>query len=442
MSRDVIAILFPEDGKFTYHQIESLVLTRYSAVFQAGGLVVVLVEIFRKNFLASIVPVIVNAILNHHHLVVDIVAFVQKGDFPRSRLGEKQRGKILAGWVTRKIQTIAQFGIREPEEDHIGQIAEEASPIKQSLGSRNGTPSSLNLRRPDSTAISMTGAAMSQQTTLLSSSPQPQAYVPAPAAGQQPRQPGPDYYQPQPLLREDTYELPAPLSIPELPGGDQLEDDDTPTNSRHSNSTNPTNPQLSLVTSHHSPLHYSPIDPRNNPFTDSPLERTGRPSQEYQAYDGRRSESSDGNTTVNHDPTLTHLNERNRGHTPQPPVPSYAQKPYLHLDGVPETNIRSNNSSPLEGDRFSLPSQQRRRSSANLLSATSLGSDYGTDEGIVGGSAPAPLRITNRTSVVEGRGDDKSTTQKKLSEEEEWAKEALGFMGYAGTGGVSGHYGA
>lgn len=74
-----------------------------------------LVEVFRKNFLAAIVPVIVNAILNSHHVIVDIVAFVSKGDFPRSRLGEKQRGKILASWVTRKLRTIAQFGIRDPE---------------------------------------------------------------------------------------------------------------------------------------------------------------------------------------------------------------------------------------------------------------------------------------------------------------------------------------
>jgi hypothetical protein len=65
--------------------------------------------------LASIVPVIVNAILNEHQIVVDIVAFVNKGDFPRSRLGEKQRGKILASWVTRKMRTMAQFGIRDPD---------------------------------------------------------------------------------------------------------------------------------------------------------------------------------------------------------------------------------------------------------------------------------------------------------------------------------------
>ena len=69
----------------------------------------------RKAYLASVVPVIVNAILNEHQLIVDIVAFVAKGDFPRSRLGEKQRGKILASWVTRKMRTIAQFGIRDPD---------------------------------------------------------------------------------------------------------------------------------------------------------------------------------------------------------------------------------------------------------------------------------------------------------------------------------------
>jgi hypothetical protein len=88
---------------------------------------VVLVEVVRKAYLASIVPVIVNVILNEHQVVVDIVAFVARGDFPRSRLGEKQRGKILASWVTRKLRTIAQFGIRDPEsvENQIAELPED-----------------------------------------------------------------------------------------------------------------------------------------------------------------------------------------------------------------------------------------------------------------------------------------------------------------------------
>lgn len=74
---------------------------------------VVLIEVSRKAYLASIVPVVVNSILNEHQIIVDIVAFVNRGDFPRSRLGEKQRGKILAGWVSRKMRTVAQFAIKD-----------------------------------------------------------------------------------------------------------------------------------------------------------------------------------------------------------------------------------------------------------------------------------------------------------------------------------------
>ena len=96
----------------------------------------VLVEVTRKAYLASIVPVIVNAVLNEHQVVVDIIAFVSKGDFPRSRLGEKQRGKILASWVTRKMRTIAQFGIRDPDAAD-SQITEVAEP-RSHLGTLDG----------------------------------------------------------------------------------------------------------------------------------------------------------------------------------------------------------------------------------------------------------------------------------------------------------------
>ncbi|KAH9906437.1 acetyl-CoA synthetase-like protein [Xylariomycetidae sp. FL2044] len=104
---------FPMDIEASVERCHRNIVPTGCAVFQAGGLVVVLVEVSRKAYLASIVPVIVNAILNEHQIVIDIVAFVNKGDFPRSRLGEKQRGKILAGWVTRKMRTVAQFAIRD-----------------------------------------------------------------------------------------------------------------------------------------------------------------------------------------------------------------------------------------------------------------------------------------------------------------------------------------
>lgn len=109
----------------------------------------VLVEVGRKAYLASIVPVIVNAILNEHQIVVDIVAFVNKGDFPRSRLGEKQRGKILASWVTRKMRTMAQFGIRDPESG-LSDVTETMEPRSGIASLRNGSVMANSLRNVES----------------------------------------------------------------------------------------------------------------------------------------------------------------------------------------------------------------------------------------------------------------------------------------------------
>ncbi|KAK9468858.1 hypothetical protein V1512DRAFT_258081 [Lipomyces arxii] len=100
---------FPIDIENTVERSHRSILPGGSAVFQAGGLVVLVVEVNRRQFLASLVPVIVNAILNEHQIVIDVVAFVSRGDFPRSRLNEKQRGKILTAWVTRKLKTVGQF---------------------------------------------------------------------------------------------------------------------------------------------------------------------------------------------------------------------------------------------------------------------------------------------------------------------------------------------
>lgn len=105
------------------------------------------------------VPVIVNAILNEHQLVIDIVAFVIKGDFHRSRLGEKQRGKILAGWVTRKMRTIAQYSIRDPNgPENQMMISEEPA-----------NRASMSMRGPGSTKGSLRGGSMLGMTAQLNS---------------------------------------------------------------------------------------------------------------------------------------------------------------------------------------------------------------------------------------------------------------------------------
>lgn len=112
-------------------------------------MIVVVVEVTRKAYLASLVPVIVNAILNEHQVVADIVAFVSYGDFPRSRLGEKQRGKVLASWVTRKLRTIAQFSIREIEGGNFGPAPQHRVSKSSKAGSIMGHSARRSTLIPD-----------------------------------------------------------------------------------------------------------------------------------------------------------------------------------------------------------------------------------------------------------------------------------------------------
>lgn len=108
---------FPIDIETSVEKSHRNIVPGGCIVFQAGGTIVVVAEVSRRSYLASMVPVVVNAVLNEHQLIVDKVAFVAQGDFARSRLNEKQRGRIMATWVLRKLNTIAQFSIRDTIDD-------------------------------------------------------------------------------------------------------------------------------------------------------------------------------------------------------------------------------------------------------------------------------------------------------------------------------------
>jgi hypothetical protein len=209
-------------------------------VFQAGGLIVVLVEVGRKAYLASIVPVIVNAILNEHQIVVDIVAFVNKGDFPRSRLGEKQRGKILASWVTRKMRTMAQFGIRDA--DGLSDVTETVEPRSVVGSVRNGSVIATSLRNVD-TAPQIIERRELERAQVQSQS----SYVPLPTGISE--MPAQNY--------NDSI-----VGSPTAENGASLKSDDTPTDNRRG----------------HFELPSSDFDPEKNNFFDVDDEQFNIPS--------------------------------------------------------------------------------------------------------------------------------------------------------------------
>jgi len=276
----------------------------FSAVFQAGGLVVVLVEVMRKAYLASIVPVIVNATLNEHQLVIDIVAFVSKGDFPRSRLGEKQRGKILASWVTRKMRTIAQFGIRDADGAD-SQITEVAEP-RSGMGSvRNGSL--------------MGGQSISRNVESL------------PATTERQHRPVVQDEKPYAQLPTGISEMPADYAnsiqeSPPLPIDDEkaYQDDGTPTDER--------NTHFDLA-DHRAIANVSPADTPRQYYDPSHLE-----PQPYSQPDASKPYADTNN---NH----------------------YSLPAYSHYDDTPTLSLPSvtgHDSLMPEGDLWNLPSSQQQ----------------------------------------------------------------------------------
>ncbi|KAK5738466.1 hypothetical protein LTR17_005994 [Elasticomyces elasticus] len=141
---------FPMDVETSVEKCHRAIVRGGCAIFQAGSLLVLIAEVRTRAYLASLVPVIVNAVLNEHQLVLDIVAFVALGDFPRSRLGEKQRGKILASWVSRKMRTIAQFSIRDPDAE-VGAVMPDDSMGRRG-SAQSGRAGTNSLRRGTGTA--------------------------------------------------------------------------------------------------------------------------------------------------------------------------------------------------------------------------------------------------------------------------------------------------
>ncbi|CAI7611219.1 unnamed protein product [Penicillium manginii] len=143
---------FPMDIETSVESCHRNIMNGGCAIFQAGGLIVVVVEVTRKAFLASLVPVIVDTILGEHQVVADIVAFVSHGDFPRSRLGEKQRGKVLASWVTRKLRTLAQFSIRDMDGDHpFADVVQHRASRSSKPGSTMGNSMRMSTMHEDDT---------------------------------------------------------------------------------------------------------------------------------------------------------------------------------------------------------------------------------------------------------------------------------------------------
>lgn len=343
----------------------TIMLTKYhSAIFQAGSLLVLIAEVRTRAFLASLVPVIVNSVLNEHQLVLDIVAFVALGDFPRSRLGEKQRGKILASWVSRKMRTIAQFSIRDPDaEGSVGTVVPEEGMARRG-SAQSGRTGARSLRQ--SGVSNLGGGSSLRHTESIAQMPLVEEPVPSQ-----------DY-----LAVETNPAFAQQRRISSSGLSDFVRaNDDTPTNERPD--------PYSLNTT----LDYSPVEP-GNLDSDSP--------QRYTMHD----------TESLHPPPLN--SNRSSSGSPLPDISSFDYNPGYQAAGAAPSSPQPHHAQPIgvaQGDRQLLPSQQGRQPQKYNYydDDDGDGSPVEVPQGLNGGGG---LRVANRAS----------------GESEDWGAEALRHM--------------
>ena len=115
---------FPIDIENTIESCHSDIYKNGSCVFKCSDYTIVVCESKRTKYYASLVPLIVNTILSKHHVVIDIVAFIKRGEFPISRLGTKQRARIVDAWVQGVIPISASYGVNYGENSMIKLVQE------------------------------------------------------------------------------------------------------------------------------------------------------------------------------------------------------------------------------------------------------------------------------------------------------------------------------
>ncbi|KAI8990218.1 hypothetical protein BDB01DRAFT_718224 [Pilobolus umbonatus] len=88
-------IHFATDIEQHIEQCHAAIPSRGSIVFQTHKEIVAVVSIESNLFALSIVPLIVKCILEYHMFLIDTIVIVHPNNFPRSRFGDKERGRAM-----------------------------------------------------------------------------------------------------------------------------------------------------------------------------------------------------------------------------------------------------------------------------------------------------------------------------------------------------------
>ncbi|KAF1806668.1 hypothetical protein FB192DRAFT_1419487 [Mucor lusitanicus] len=99
-------IYFPIDVELSIERCHPAIPSGGSIVFQHKDEVVAVVSVKANEHALAVVPLVVNAVLDHHSFLVDTVIVVHPSNFPRSRFGDKMRRKAMIAFADKKLTAI------------------------------------------------------------------------------------------------------------------------------------------------------------------------------------------------------------------------------------------------------------------------------------------------------------------------------------------------
>lgn len=131
---------FPFDIEVSIERCHPAIPSGGSVVFQVEDEAVAVVSIKSSEYALSVVPLVVNAILENHRFLIDTVVIVHPSNLARSRFGEKMRLKAMVGYKEKKLTAIY---VKRITNQHDGVVLPQWNQSQFSLADFNNETGSI-----------------------------------------------------------------------------------------------------------------------------------------------------------------------------------------------------------------------------------------------------------------------------------------------------------
>ncbi|KAI9289485.1 hypothetical protein BC943DRAFT_271616 [Umbelopsis sp. AD052] len=120
------AMYFPQDVEASIERCHPAIPPGGAIAFQSVNETVTIVAVKSAEAALSVVPSVVNAVLQEHMFLIDTIVIVSQGNLPKTRMGDKQRGKAFVAYMEKSLPAL-----------HVRRITNQNSPLE--LPSHSGS---------------------------------------------------------------------------------------------------------------------------------------------------------------------------------------------------------------------------------------------------------------------------------------------------------------